>query len=90
MTIRPRSLAALLICLPVIFLASAAAASGAAPQSQPAPQTQSPPPPAPKKPSPFETVPSTDTAQPPADQRCPDAWAGNLNPRLAQAAQLID
>ena len=72
MTIRPRSLAALLICLPVIFLASAAAASGAAPQSQPAPQTQSPPPPAPKKPSPFETVPSTDTAQPPADQKPAD------------------
>ena len=31
--------------------------------------------------------PRQDCAQPPADQRCPDAWAGNLNPRLAQAAQ---
>lgn len=68
MTLRLRGLAALFICLPVIFFATAALGSGAALQSQPAPQTQSPPPPAPKPPNPFETVPTQDTTQPPANQ----------------------
>src|SRR5271157_2783331 len=72
MTLRLRGLAALFICLPVIFFATAASGSGAALQSQPAPQTQSPPPPAPKTPNPFETVPTQDTTQPPANQQPAD------------------
>ena len=73
MTLRPRSLAALLPCLPVIFFASALAASGYAPQAPATPQAQTPEQPAPKKPNPFEKVPGTESPTPtdkkPADRQ---------------------
>ena len=73
MTLRPRSLAALLPCLPVIFFASALAASGYAPQAPATPQAQTPEQPAPKKPNPFEKVPGTEAPTPtdkkPADRQ---------------------
>lgn len=71
MTLRPRSLAALLPCLPVIFFASALAASGYPPQAPATPPTQAPQKPAPKKPSPFENVPGSETPNP-ADQKPAD------------------
>jgi outer membrane protein insertion porin family len=77
MTLRPRSLAALFICLPVIFFASASVGR-AAPQSQPALQTQTPQPPAPKKPNPFETVPTPQSTPPPTDQNKPPAPLQNV------------
>src|ERR1035437_1798727 len=72
MTLRPRSLAALLPCLPVIFFASALVARGYAPQAPATPPTQTPQQPAPKKPSPFETVPGTETPNP-ANQKPADS-----------------
>ncbi len=72
MTLRPRSLAALLPCLPVIFFASALAARGYAPQAPATPQAQTPQQPAPKKPSPFENVPGSETPKP-ADQKPADS-----------------
>jgi len=72
MTLRPRSLAALLPCLPVIFFASALAARGYSPQAPATPQTQAPQQPAPKKPSPFENVPGSEPAKP-ADQKPADS-----------------
>lgn len=71
MTLRPRSLAALLPCLPVIFFASALAASGYAPQAPATPQAQTPEQPAPKKPNPFEKVPGTESPTP-ADKKPAD------------------
>jgi outer membrane protein insertion porin family len=64
MTLRPRSLAALLPCLPVIFFASALAARGYAPQAPATPPAQAPQQPAPKKPSPFENVPGSEAPKP--------------------------
>jgi outer membrane protein insertion porin family len=69
MTLRPRSLAALLPCLPVIFFASALAARGYAPQAPATtPTVQAPQQPAPKKSSPFENVPGSDVSKP-AEQK---------------------
>jgi outer membrane protein insertion porin family len=72
MTLRPRSLAALLPCLPVIFFASALAARGYAPQAPAEPPAQTTQQPAPKKPSPFENVPGSETPKP-ADQKPADS-----------------
>jgi len=71
MTLRPRSLAALLPCLTVIFFASASAARGFAPQAPATSQAQAPQQPAPKKPNPFENVPSTEPSKP-AEQKPAD------------------
>ena len=72
MTLRPRSLAALLPCLPVIFFASALAARGYAPQAPATPQAQTPQQPAPKKPNPFEKVPGAEPPKP-AEQKPADS-----------------
>lgn len=72
MTLRPRSLAALLPCLPVIFFASALAARGDAPQAPATPPAETTQQPAPKKPSPFENVPGSETPKP-ADQKPADS-----------------
>lgn len=71
MTLRPRRLAALLPCLPVIFFASALAASGYTPQSPATPSAQTPQQPEPKKPNPFEKVPGTEPPTP-AEQKPAD------------------
>jgi outer membrane protein insertion porin family len=71
MTLRPRSLAALLPCLPVIFFASALAARGYSPQAPATPQAQAPQQPAPKKPNPFESVPGSEPPKPADSKQTP-------------------